>query len=130
VVLGRWRVVHGDGPLPAGPVVQGHEHPSIAWRNGPGGPCFLLAPDRLILPAYSLDAAGVNVLGVRHWRDFRCWVIAGREVLDLGPVSTLPRQYQDAAKSASRPRPDRGRDAGPTGPPCRPPSGEAKGRSQ
>jgi metallophosphoesterase superfamily enzyme len=89
--VGSWQVVHGDGPLPAGPFVQGHEHPWVRWRRGPDGPCYLVSDARLVLPAYSADAAGVNVLGVRRWRDFRCCVIAGDRVLDFGPVGRLRR---------------------------------------
>jgi len=92
VCLGQWRVVHGDGPLPRGPVIQGHEHPWVRWPRGPGAPCFLATTQRLILPAYSVDAAGVNVLGVRRWRPFRCCVVAGGEVLDFGPVAGLRRR--------------------------------------
>src|SRR6516225_9381522 len=33
VWLGGWRVVHGDGPLPDGPLVYGHEHPWVRWRD-------------------------------------------------------------------------------------------------
>ncbi len=61
-VLGRWHIVHGDEQLPDGPVVQGHEHPIARWEERVGGPCFLVAKRRLILPAFSPDAAGVNVL--------------------------------------------------------------------
>jgi metallophosphoesterase superfamily enzyme len=91
VALGRWRVVHGDGPLPPGPVVQGHEHPWVRWRGGPAAPCYLAAQGRLVLPAYSAEAAGVNVLGARRWRDFRCCLIGAGEVLDFGPVGRLRR---------------------------------------
>ncbi len=87
--VGGWRVVHGDGPLPPGRVVQGHAHPWARWRGGAGGPCYLVGADRLVLPACSTDAAGVNVLGARPWRPFRCCVIAGEEVLDFGPLGDL-----------------------------------------
>jgi hypothetical protein len=45
-----------------------------------------------VLPAYSDDAAGVNVRGDRRWRDFRCLVIAGDEVLDFGELGALGRR--------------------------------------
>ena len=32
-LVGRWRVVHGDGRLPDGPVIHGHEHPCVRWSN-------------------------------------------------------------------------------------------------
>jgi putative SbcD/Mre11-related phosphoesterase len=86
VVLGKWRIVHGDGALPEGAVVQGHEHPWARWSRRVGGPCFLVSAKRLILPAFSRDAAGVNVLGDERWDAFRCCVIAGDRVLDFGEV--------------------------------------------
>jgi hypothetical protein len=89
VRLGDWRVVHGDGDLPDGPVVQGHEHPWFRWRGRLSAPCYLVAARRLVLPAYSEDAAGVNVCGERRWRDFRCLVIAGDRVLDFGLLGEL-----------------------------------------
>jgi metallophosphoesterase superfamily enzyme len=107
--LGGWRVAHGDGPLPDGPVVHGHEHPWLRWAprvramrprffGGPpgpapvGAPCYLVGSQRLILPAFSADAAGVNVLGVRRWRSFRCCVIAGERVLDLGELASFRKR--------------------------------------
>ena len=87
--LGDWRIVHGDGPLPGGKVVQGHEHPWLRWNGRVGGPCYLVAADRLVLPAFSLDAAGVNVRRSRRWADFHCCVIAGDRVLDFGAIRWL-----------------------------------------
>jgi putative SbcD/Mre11-related phosphoesterase len=89
VTLGRWRVVHGDAEVPDGPVVQGHEHPWARWSRRVGGPCFLVSANRLILPAFSRDAAGVNVLGDPRWAQFRCHIIAGERVLDFGEMMGL-----------------------------------------
>ncbi len=91
--LGGWHVVHGDRALPAGPVVQGHEHPCLRWK-GLTAACYLMGPGRLVLPAFSGDAAGVNVLGQTRWAGFRCGVIAGEEVLDFGQVDDLPGRLQ------------------------------------
>jgi putative SbcD/Mre11-related phosphoesterase len=89
--VGRWRVVHGDGPLPRGRLVQGHEHPCVRWAGGLAAPCYLVDSGRLILPALSPDAAGVNVLPDRRWARFRCCVIVADEVLDFGRVEDLRR---------------------------------------
>ena len=89
VALGRWRVVHGDEKLPDEAVVQGHEHPCVRWGPRLGGPCYLVSENRLILPAFSRDAAGVNILGQARWQAFRCCVIAGEKVLDFGDVKAL-----------------------------------------
>ncbi len=88
VVLGRWRVVHGDGVVPAGRLVCGHFHPWL--RRGPvSAPCFLVGAERIVLPAFSRDARGVNVCRHPGWRPYRCCAVAEGEVLDLGPVAGL-----------------------------------------
>ena len=105
-VLDGWRIVHGEGRLPTGPLIHGHEHPWLRWspksrairprfagsRIAPAaidGPCYLSGPERLILPAYSTEAAGVNILSLPRRRSFRCHVIAGDNVVDVGDVATL-----------------------------------------
>jgi putative SbcD/Mre11-related phosphoesterase len=92
VDVGGWRVVHGDAELPTGPAVFGHFHPWLRWSRGVEGPCYLVAPDRLVLPAFSADAAGVNVLRDRRWRAYRCCVTAGEKVLDFGELRALARR--------------------------------------
>jgi putative SbcD/Mre11-related phosphoesterase len=84
VELGCWRVIHGDGPLPRAAVIQGHEHPVARWGVQLGGPCFLIGRRRLILPAFSRDAAGANVVNMARWQAFRCCVVAGERILDFG----------------------------------------------
>jgi putative SbcD/Mre11-related phosphoesterase len=84
-LLGRWRVVHGDRALPAGPVVHGHFHPCLRWR-GVAAPCFLATADRLVLPAFSRDASGVGVVRSRRWRGYRCLAPVGGRVLDFGQL--------------------------------------------
>jgi putative SbcD/Mre11-related phosphoesterase len=113
VDLGQWRIVHGEGSLPDAPVVHGHDHPCLRWSpksraNRPrfargrfapdtiDGPCYLSGPQRLILPAFSKEAAGVNVLSVRRWRALCCHTIAGSRVHDLGEISTLRRRLSIA----------------------------------
>jgi putative SbcD/Mre11-related phosphoesterase len=86
--LGDWHIVHGDGELPDGALVLGHWHPSLRWGRITA-PCYLLREDRLILPAYCREAAGVNVLGDETWHDYDCHAIAGDEVLDFGGVARL-----------------------------------------
>lgn len=89
--VGGWRVVHGDGERPAGSVIQGHEHPWLRWRPGVEGPCYLVGEGHVVLPAYSANAAGGNVLGSARWRRYRACVIAGAEVLDFGELGRLAR---------------------------------------
>lgn len=89
VDLGGWRVVHGDGELPAGPMVQGHLHPCV--RNGyVSVPCFLVSANRIVLPAFSGDARGANVLHRRDLPASRCYAIAAGVVVDLGDAPAAP----------------------------------------
>jgi hypothetical protein len=88
--LGDWQVLHGDGELPDSPVVCGHFHPCLR-RGRVAAPCFLLAERHIVLPAFSRDAAGVNVLGNGRWREYRCLVPTGEAVLDFGTVNDLTR---------------------------------------
>jgi uncharacterized protein len=88
--LGTWQVVHGDKRLPVGKVVQGHIHPVLRWSRHVAGPCYLVGSDRLILPAFSPDAAGIDVANDPRWRDYRCCVIAEDRVVDLGELRELP----------------------------------------
>jgi uncharacterized protein len=87
--LGEWTVVHGDEALPNGRVVQGHLHPTFRWTDHAAGPCYLVSATRIVLPAFSADCAGVNVLGSRRWKNYRCCVIAGERVLEMGRIGTL-----------------------------------------
>jgi putative SbcD/Mre11-related phosphoesterase len=115
VTLGDWCIVHGEGRLPDGPVVHGHDHPCVRWS--PRGrvirprffrdrsahsvidaPCYLSGPDRLILPAFSKEAAGVNVLSVRRWGTLHCQAVADDRVLDLGEVSSLRRRLSRSGR--------------------------------
>jgi putative SbcD/Mre11-related phosphoesterase len=90
-MLGDWHIVHGDGERPAGAVVQGHEHPWVRWTARLSAPCYLCRAGHLVLPAFSPDAAGVNVLRAPRWGAYRCWVIVGAQVLDFGAVAALGR---------------------------------------
>jgi putative SbcD/Mre11-related phosphoesterase len=96
--LADWTVIHGDEDRPEGRVVQGHEHPWFRYSGQRGTPCYLFTGNHLVLPAYSPDAAGVNVLGVRRWWDSRCGVIVGDHVLDFGLVRGLRRDVLNTAK--------------------------------
>jgi metallophosphoesterase superfamily enzyme len=89
--LEGWRIVHGDGSLPEGPVVCGHFHPWLRWGRV-SAPCYLVGADRIVLPAFSRDARGVNVRGATCWRSYRCCAVAGEEVLDLGELGALSRR--------------------------------------
>jgi len=67
IVLGDWRVCHGDRTVDSDKIVHGHIHPCVV-RGGRRRPCYLVGKHRLVLPAFSRDAAGVNVAGDPRWR--------------------------------------------------------------
>jgi metallophosphoesterase superfamily enzyme len=94
VTLGAWQIVHGDEALPEGAVVHGHYHPCLRWGRALTAPCYLTAPGRLVLPAFSGDARGVNILRDPRWVGYECYAVAGEKVHDLGPVSRLRRSVE------------------------------------
>ena len=102
--VGRWRVVHGDGRPPDGPVIQGHEHPFVRWSSRAAGPCYLVGEERIVLPAFSEDAAGANVINARKWSKYRCGVVAGDRVLDFGELAALRKRL---GRDPKGPRPAR-----------------------
>jgi hypothetical protein len=86
IELGRWLIVHGDQLPDRDWLVHGHLHPWLRRRTL-DVPCYLIGDRRLILPAFSRDAAGVNVLAGKEWRGYRCAAVGPERVIDLG---TLP----------------------------------------
>lgn len=58
--LNDWLVIHDSDSKRAERIVQGHWHPSARWGRAKC-PCFIIESDRLILPAFSADAAGVQL---------------------------------------------------------------------
>jgi metallophosphoesterase superfamily enzyme len=72
--LAGWHITHGDASLAHTKSVSGHWHP--ARRLGRiKQPCFLARGTQLILPAFSLDAAGVDIMRDSRWRDWKCFCI-------------------------------------------------------
>jgi uncharacterized protein len=65
--IGGWRIVHGDQPCAGEKIVMGHWHPAIR-RRGRKTPCFLTRGTTLVLPAFSRDAAGVDVDAEARWQ--------------------------------------------------------------
>jgi putative SbcD/Mre11-related phosphoesterase len=93
-----WTIAHGHRPIVGVRTVSGHFHPVIR-AEGFTAPCFLAGPDRIILPAFSANAAGCDVLAgpiPADWLDesLRCIAGAGSELLDFGPLPALRRFSQ------------------------------------
>jgi putative SbcD/Mre11-related phosphoesterase len=90
-----WTIGHGHRPLPEDRTVSGHLHPAIRIAGG-RAPCFLAGPGRIILPAFSPNAAGLDVVAARVPSDWleaplRCIASTGVDLLDLGPLPVLRR---------------------------------------
>ncbi|MBI1324929.1 hypothetical protein GC170_17330 [bacterium] len=93
-----WTIRHGhDGfmePVESGRAeIIGHLHPSLRWR-GHAFRAFLSAPNRILLPAFSTDAAGVDLFDPFRfpesvWGSHECWVCRDADVLPFGTLTSL-----------------------------------------
>jgi metallophosphoesterase superfamily enzyme len=80
--LAGWHIVHGDQPIADTHAVMGHWHPAVR-RNGRKVPCFLARGGQIVLPAFSLDAAGVEVRDDPRWRGWNRYAIVGNDVIAM-----------------------------------------------
>jgi len=88
-----WTIAHGHRSVRAGRLILGHHHP-VLRINGHTTPCFLVSPERIFLPAFSRNAAGLNVTRARlpytgNVDGLRCLACTGDELLDFGPLASL-----------------------------------------
>ena len=95
-VVDGWTIAHGHRPIPGDRTISGHFHP-VLRAEGLAAPCFLAGPDRIILPAFSANAAGCDVLSgpiPADWLEgsLRCIASTGSELLDFGPLRALRRR--------------------------------------
>jgi putative SbcD/Mre11-related phosphoesterase len=95
LVLDGWTIVHGHCRVAAEKLIVGHFHP-VLKVIGRRVPCFLANPSTIMLPAFSNNAAGLDVASAglpRPWSSqaLRCLASTGSEVLDFGAVRELPR---------------------------------------
>ena len=91
--LAGWTISHGDRRVAASRQIVGHHHPALR-ANGLCAPCFVYGPRWIVLPAFSPNAAGLDVS--RGWlfhagrrEGLRCAATLGGAVLDFGPLSDL-----------------------------------------
>lgn len=80
--LAGWRIVHGDQAITNAPAVMGHWHPAIRVQ-GRKLPCFLAKGRQLVLPAFSLDAAGADVRADSRWKDWDCYAFDENDVVNV-----------------------------------------------
>lgn len=96
--IAGWTIAHGHCPLTGTNRISGHHHPVFRFV-GNSTPCFLAGPGRIILPAFSSNAAGCDVIAAEvpsewHRSSLRCLVSTGDDVLDFGPVTALRRRLR------------------------------------
>jgi metallophosphoesterase superfamily enzyme len=98
-----WTIAHGHRPIAAARSISGHIHPVLrAW--GVTAPCFLVGPRMIVLPAFSPNAAGGNVLSgllpqPRPTPALRCIAGTGCELLDFGPLDSLAARLAGCMKA-------------------------------
>lgn len=78
--VGAWHIIHGDKVDPGRRVVLGHWHP-IVRRQGRRAPCYMVGKSRLVLPAFSADAAGQARQRYPEWADLQAIRIAGGKLV-------------------------------------------------
>jgi metallophosphoesterase superfamily enzyme len=91
IEVGGWMVAHGHRPVGADRTITGHDHP-ILRAGRTVARCILVGPDAIVLPAFTDNAAGLNVAQApARWkgRGLRCWAGTGERLLDFGPVDDL-----------------------------------------
>jgi metallophosphoesterase superfamily enzyme len=93
--VGSWTIAHGHRPMRGTRTVSGHHHP-VFCGAGTAAPCFVVGPGRIVLPAFSANAAGCDVGRSAVPRDWltspmHCIVSTGEELLDFGLLAELRR---------------------------------------
>lgn len=91
--VGSWTIGHGHRPIPGEKTISGHLHPIFRFQ-GIGAPCFLVGAERILLPAFSQNTAGLDVLSrngdLGIWKTPpRCVVSTGQTLLDFGSLGDL-----------------------------------------
>lgn len=93
-----WTIHHGHSgfrtpDLEGHPEVIGHLHPALRW-NGHSYRVFLSSPRQILLPAFSTDAAGVDLADAflfpdSVWGSHECWACRDGDVLHFGTLASL-----------------------------------------
>lgn len=86
IELNDWHVVH-EASADHHQAIHGHYHP--AWSiGGCRVACFLASARRIVLPAFSLDAAGGNVAGQVRWHGYRAYACVDGAIRDMGIIGS------------------------------------------
>ncbi len=118
IVVAGWTIVHGHVKHRASKLITGHDHPVLSIA-GVRSRCILAGPSRIILPAFTSNAAGRNVAEAtlpKHWRnhDLECWAATGNRMLNFGRVDSLHERLAGAAIAGAPAVPGRSSNSGPT----------------
>jgi putative SbcD/Mre11-related phosphoesterase len=99
IAVAGWTIGHGDRPVRGERTITGHQHPClrVAARSAP---CFLVGFRRMIVPAFSANAAGLDVTSSYDpvpWgpAEPRCVASTGEELLDFGPLAALRQRLRE-----------------------------------
>ena len=90
-----WTIGHGHRPLSGTGIISGHHHPVFRFQ-GNAAPCFLVGPGRIVLPAFSSNAAGCDVVTAAFPPtgappSYGASSARVSELLDFGPLAELQR---------------------------------------
>ena len=112
-VVGGWTIGHGHQPIAGKRTISGHHHPVLRVERTVA-PCFLVAPGRIILPAFSSNAAGCDVGTASvpgNWLalPMRRLASTGSALLDFGPLPDLRRRLRKPGSRTGAARPARHR---------------------
>jgi putative SbcD/Mre11-related phosphoesterase len=99
--VGGWTIGHGHRPIAGSRTISGHHHPIFRFE-GTIASCFLIGTRRIVLPAFSRNAAGYDVASMpvpEVWRkaNLRCIVSTGYDLLDFGLLRDLARRLRLAS---------------------------------
>jgi uncharacterized protein len=92
-VVANWTIGHGHRPIPGERTISGHHHPVLRVERIVA-PCFLVGPGRIVLPAFSSNAAGCDIgaaalPGDWNQQHLRCIISTGLNLLDFGTLSNI-----------------------------------------
>jgi uncharacterized protein len=101
-----WTVGHGHLPIRGHRSISGHHHP-VLRVDRTVAPCFLVGPSRIVLPAFSPNAAGCDVATAavpKSWLTvpLRCLASTGTDLLDFGPLTDLRRRLRRPGSRTSQ----------------------------
>jgi len=101
IEMAGWSIAHGHQHLGPGRWIIGYHHPALHIEEI-SAPCYLLHENWVILPAFSSNAAGLDVLGnglPMGFRklDFQCVVPMEGRLFDFGRVSAIRTVFRPAS---------------------------------